>query len=72
MTTHGVCAYGLMQDLCTNVRIHCKASQDNTVWTCEIEATSEDEQGKQTELKICKTDFTKKGAQEGFQIDAHF
>ena len=68
MTTHGICAYGLMQDLCTNVRIHCKASQDNSVWTCEIEATSE-EGGKQKETKTCKTDFTKKGAQRLAALD---
>ena len=64
MATHGVCSYGLMQDLCTNIKVHCMASQDNSVWTCELEGARKKKGKEELEpINIIKTDFTKKGAQ---------
>ena len=63
MSTYGVCTYGLMQELVSNVSVHSKAAQDGTQWTCEIEALRQKTENKIDIVKLEKSDFTKKGAQ---------
>ena len=45
MSTYGVCAYGLMQDIAQGVIVSVSPNSDSSIWTCTITAVRLNQKG---------------------------
>jgi len=61
MSTYGVCAYGLMQDIVQGVIVQVQPNMDSSIWSCTLTAVKMKPDGTREELVYTKSDFTKKG-----------